>query len=104
EFLGVEEFDPTSGAPLRDHAGRPWMGNSSYGDKPAIDRDSTGSWRNVLSIRDQRFIAACTRWEMERAEYQSPPDLDEEDIAGYEEDERAVRAAYLAGHRLDATS
>lgn len=100
-FLGVDEFDPTPGAPLLDHAGQPWMGNSSYGDKPAVDRNSTESWRDVLPVSDQRFIAACARWEMQQVGYLPPGDINQKDIERYCENTSGVRESYLSRHRLD---
>jgi hypothetical protein len=93
----------TAGAPLLDHVGNPWMGNSSFGDKDSVDRNSTDSWRNTLRPDEQRFIAACARWEMAQAGYGVPGDIGQRDIEDFEEDISDVRESYLHRHRLDAS-
>lgn len=102
-WLGVPSLpEPACDAALlRDGRGRPWRGNSSFGDKAGVDASSIGRWREVMADADARFVAACCRHEMLAAGYEVPDDLDIADIAGFEEPLAGVRPAYHAKHGLD---
>lgn len=101
-WLGVEPFPPDiARRPLQDHAGNPWHGNSSFGDKPAVDPNSRETWRSLIAEDELRFISACTRHELEAIGYPVPPDLTGRDVTGFSETSAGVRPSYLAWHALD---
>lgn len=87
--------------PLRDARGRPWRGNSSFGDLPGVDASSIARWRDLMGEAEARYVAACCRHEMLAAGYETPGDLRVRDIEDFEEAADGVRPAYLARHRLD---
>lgn len=89
---------------LRDHAGQPWQGNSSFGEKPQVDAGSRTAWRDLLDPQEQRFIAACTKAELEAVDYPIDTDVDPQQILDFREDTRGVRESYLQLHPTDATT
>lgn len=101
-WLGVEGFpEGLARTPLKDHSGRAWSGNSSFGDRSFVDPSTNDSWRDLLSNRDLRFISACTKRELDAIGYPVPADIGPEDIRGFVEDTDDVRAAYLEAHAID---
>lgn len=104
-WLGMAPFpNDLLDAPLKDHAGRPWMGNSSFGDQHGVDPGSRTAWRDLLDPQEQRFIAACTKVELEAIGYPVGPDLDPQEILDFREDTRGVRDRYLRLHPADAAT
>jgi hypothetical protein len=87
--------------PLLDHAGKPWLGNSSFGDKPMVDRGGREPWRDLLAPEEQRFIAACTGPEMDAIGYECEAGVGPNEILEFHEDIRGVRTTYLATHHAD---
>ncbi|MGH8084264.1 MAG: sulfotransferase [Lysobacter sp.] len=105
DWLGLEPFPPDLIAgSLKDHAGRPWRGNSSFGDKTTIDASTHDKWRELLAADELRFIGACLRQELEATGYPLPAGLGEQDILAFEENIRGVRPAHLARHAIDNTT
>lgn len=101
-WLGVAPFpENIAQGPFRDHWGRPWSGNSSFGSKPGVDRTAARGWERLLGEREQHFIAACTHLELARLGYPVQRAPREADIADFREDTRGVRTAYLADHPVD---
>jgi len=101
-WLGLPPFpENIAQGPLRDHWGRPWSGNSSFGSKPGVDSSAVRGWERLLGETEQRFIAACTHLELARLGYPTHADPREADIAEFQEDTRGVRTAYLADHPID---
>jgi hypothetical protein len=87
--------------PLRDHFGRPWEGNSSFGDVEGVVASGKSRWRTLLPEPLQRFIEACTWPEMMAVGYGSDRVPTIADIVGYEEPSAGVRSSYLAMYPLD---
>ena len=103
EWIGVAPFPQrVFEAPLNDHAGRPWQGNSSFGDKPHVDPTSRDSWRTRLETAEREFISACTSIELEAIGYPHHTDVKAEHVLGFREDTSGVRESYLRMHPLDA--
>lgn len=101
QWLGIAAFPPGMGsAPLLDHDGNPWQGNSSFVDSAGVQRESTERWRELLDASEARFIEACTYRERALLGYPAPGLPDDRDIRGFVEDEAGVRPAYLARHAL----
>ena len=103
--LAIPEFPhELLSSPLSDHRGRPWKGNSSFGDKATVDASSDNAWMTMLSDAEVRFIEACTRTEMAALGYApgSPPQRSA--IAGFAEDVAGVRPGYLQHYALDASN
>lgn len=89
--------------PLRDHAGRAWAGNSSFGSKSGVDQSSTDTWRELLTEAEAEFIEACTLTELRELGYPTRllANAAAERISAFIEDEEGVRAGYLEDYRLD---
>ncbi|WP_111265583.1 sulfotransferase [Marilutibacter maris] len=88
---------------LKDQFGRPWMGNSSFGDKQGVDAGAATAWNANLEVEEARFLAVVARRELVAAGYDVPADLGLGDILRYEDNTDGVRATYLEANRLDAT-
>lgn len=101
QWLEIDAFPPGMGnAPLRDHDGEPWQGNSSFVDSAGVQRESTERWRDLLDAPEARFIEACTYRERALLGYPAAETPDGRDILGFAENEAGVRPAYLARHAL----
>ena len=101
--LGLAPYpDEVLGGPLLDHAGVPWHGNSSFGDRTRVDASGATRWHELLDPAVALFVEACTRRELEALGYAT--DLTETEaraiLADYVEDETDVRASYLELYRL----
>lgn len=104
EWLDASPFPPDFlDEPLKDHAGRPWLGNSSFGDRPRVDAGGHEAWRELLDLGEQRFIAACAKPEMDAIGYPTAA-ADFREILDFREDARDVRESYLQLHRIDAAT
>ena len=102
-WLGLPAFSPEIlVAPLLDHAGKRWSGNSSFGTQVGIDAGSLDRWQTLLGDREARFIAACARREMDAIGYPVPADIAVADITSFQEDVADVRPAYLRRYPFDA--
>ncbi len=100
-WLGIDRFPEDSNrTPLKDHFGRPWSGNSSFGDRATVDSSSNDSWRRLLAHREQRFISACAWRELNAIGYPVASDIGSDDVRDFFEDTRGVRVAYLAQHDI----
>lgn len=88
--------------PLLDHAGRPWRGNSSFGDMPGIDATAGTSWQTLLDNAEIEFIQACTKREMAALGYRFQGRNDRTAIEAFTEDLSDVRPGYLDQYALDA--
>jgi hypothetical protein len=101
QWLGVAPFPPDmANAPLQDHQGLPWRGNSSFGDTNGVDQGSLGQWQGRLDRAEVRFIEACTFEERNLLGYDADGEPGLADIAGFVENETGVRAAYLKRHAI----
>lgn len=89
-------------APLRDHRGAPWKGNSSFGDKSTVDASSDAAWKGVLARAQVQFIEACALPEMTALGY-AVTELPRRDaISSFVEGTDGVRSSYLRHYALDA--
>lgn len=104
-WLGIAPFPAgMADAPLSDHGGRPWHGNSSFGDRAGVAAESMQQWRQVLSRDEIAFVEACTEGERRQLGYAGAGAPEVDDILGFVEDEAGVRPAYLARHALTAAA
>ncbi|RAP58435.1 sulfotransferase [Oleiagrimonas sp. MCCC 1A03011] len=103
-FLDVTPFatDALKG-PLLDHAGAPWLGNSSFGDKKAIDAQSTSAWSAHLPDSMIDLIEALCYPEMLALGYepQLAPGACAHVIETAQEDTQSMRASYLNDYSLN---
>ena len=86
--------------PLRDHAGKFWRGNSSFGDKSKVDVSSKEAWQNILSQDAIRFIEACTKPELTLLGYSLSTNPERNAIADFIDDVSGVRESYLSLYAL----
>lgn len=105
DWLGLGPFPPGLGERLLlDPSGKPWSGNSSFGDKSRIDSRSADGWRQLLAPAETRFIEACTLAERRRLGYPDSGEATVDDILGFEEEPAGIRPGYRARHALTAAS
>ena len=104
DFLNVNSFAPGSMKhPLFDHAGDPWLGNSSFGEKMEIDARSTFTWSAHLPDSVANLIEALCYPEMLAMGYKprlAPSDCADV-IQSTLEDTSGVRASYLDSYALN---
>lgn len=101
QWLGLAPFPADlANASLQDHEGRPWHGNSSFGDRNGVDRGSIGQWHDRLDDAEIRFIEACTFEERDQLGYGAEGAPTPADIADFVENQAGVRAAYLQRHAI----
>lgn len=102
-WLDIHSFpDGLIHQPLRDHTGKIWKGNSSFGDKIGVEPSNKEAWRTLLTPEEIRFIEACTKPELTMLGYPFSSDLHRDDISDFSENVSGVREAYLSNYSLNA--
>ncbi len=102
-WLDIHDFpDGLVRQPLRDHAGKIWQGNSSFGEKNGVEPSSNEHWRKFLTSGEIRFIEACTKPELTMLGYSYDNTLQRSDILNFQEDVRGVRETYLSNYSVDS--
>lgn len=72
-FLDVPPLDAAVvRQPLQSQNGRPWTGNSSYGDQSQISTASIGRHHQMLPDSQRRYLECCCRPEMRYCGYEAP--------------------------------
>ena len=101
-WLDIHHFpDGVVREPLRDHAGKIWQGNSSFGDKIGVEPSSNEPWNKLLTLGEIRFIEACTKPELIMLGYSYNDTLQRCDISDFQEDISGVRETYLSNYNVE---
>jgi len=77
KFLNIPPFHNLLLNGLKDQNGKPWKGNSSFGEKKMVDLSSIGRHRNRLDEKTVKYIESTCFPEMVYSGYLNKKDYDE---------------------------